>query len=296
MLYPAAWRINPALRPSLYPTCHFLIPFTLRFKIQTNCNYWRKIYSTSEAIGPWKYKDGLLFFKQRVYLLHNSPLVPSIILTVHNSNHEGYHKTLHRIAQDFYWQGMKTFIRAFMRQSLICQKHKAEKLTSSRSSSTFANSTSDLVEYLYGFHWMSAYLPRKSVLLVMVDHFSMHAHLLPIANPYTVVRVAHLFFDLNFFDVTFTSFFGLNCFGWVAINWLSALLIIYKVICKQRLSIALSTCICIALQVTVLTIGFNGYLGCSIVTTQATTPLLKLLHSKWYMADLLPLCCLIILD
>lgn len=95
----------------------------------------------SEAIGPWKYKDGLLFFKQRVYLLHNSPLVPSIISTVHNSNHEGYHKTLHRIAQDFYWQGMKTFIQAFTRQ-----------FTSSRSSSTFANSTSDLVEYLYGFH------------------------------------------------------------------------------------------------------------------------------------------------
>jgi hypothetical protein len=82
----------------------------------------------SEAIGPWKYKDGLLFFKQRVYLLHNSPLVPSIISTVHNSNHEGYHKTLHRIAQDFYWQGMKTFIQAFTRQCLICQKHKAENL------------------------------------------------------------------------------------------------------------------------------------------------------------------------
>jgi len=32
-------------------------------------------------------------------------------------------------------------------------------------------------------------------LLVMVEHFSMHAHLLPIAHPYTVVSVARLFFD-----------------------------------------------------------------------------------------------------
>ena len=29
----------------------------------------------------------------------------------------------------------------------------------------------------------------------MVDHFLMHAHLLPIAHPYTVVSVARLFFD-----------------------------------------------------------------------------------------------------
>jgi len=43
-----------------------------------------------EAVGPWEYKDGLIFFKRRVYLLHTSPLVPSIISALHNSGHEGY--------------------------------------------------------------------------------------------------------------------------------------------------------------------------------------------------------------
>ena len=58
-----------------------------------------------EAVGPWEYKDGLIFFKRRVYLLHTSPLVPSIILALHDSGHEGYQKTLHRVAHDLYWQG-----------------------------------------------------------------------------------------------------------------------------------------------------------------------------------------------
>nr|TKS14167.1 hypothetical protein D5086_0000042410 [Populus alba] len=66
-----------------------------------------------EAVGSWEFKDGLLFFKRRVYLLHTSPLVPSIIAAIHDSAHEGYQKTLHRVAQDFYWQGMKASIQTF---------------------------------------------------------------------------------------------------------------------------------------------------------------------------------------
>ena len=79
-------------------------------------------------MGPWEYKDGLIFFKRRVYLLHTSPLVPSIISALHDSGHEGYQKTLHRVAQDFYWQGMKTSIQTFVRQCIVCQKHKTEHL------------------------------------------------------------------------------------------------------------------------------------------------------------------------
>jgi len=115
--------------------------------------------------------------------------------------HEGYHKTLHRIAQDFYWQGMKTFIQAFTRQCLICQKqHKAENLHPAGllqplpiPLQTWSNISMDFIEWLPNSQ-------GKSVLLVMVDHFSMLAHLLPIAHPYTVVSVACLFFD-NIFEL-----------------------------------------------------------------------------------------------
>ncbi|KAF9662444.1 hypothetical protein SADUNF_Sadunf18G0053900 [Salix dunnii] len=68
-----------------------------------------------EAVGPWEFKDGLIFFKKRVYLLPDSPIISDIIAALHNSGHEGYQKTLHRNAQDFYWKGMKASVQAFVR-------------------------------------------------------------------------------------------------------------------------------------------------------------------------------------
>lgn len=55
-----------------------------------------------EVVGLWEYKDGLIFFKHRVYLQHTSPLVQSIIAALHEGSHEGYQKTLHHVAKDFY--------------------------------------------------------------------------------------------------------------------------------------------------------------------------------------------------
>jgi hypothetical protein len=64
----------------------------------------------------------------------------------------------------------------------------------------------------------------KSVLVVVVNCLSKYAHLLPLAHPYTIVSVAHLFFD-NIFklhglretivsnrDITFTSLFWTELF------------------------------------------------------------------------------------
>lgn len=47
-----------------------------------------------EVVGPWKFKDGILYFKNRIYLLTDSSLVPTIVKEMHSSTHEGYHKTL----------------------------------------------------------------------------------------------------------------------------------------------------------------------------------------------------------
>ncbi|XP_058006849.1 uncharacterized protein LOC131182184 [Hevea brasiliensis] len=82
----------------------------------------------AEAVGPWRYTDGILFFKNKVYLLPTSPLVASIITSIHDSNHEGYQKTLHRIAQNFYWKGMKFAIQTYVQQCPTCQRHKSKHL------------------------------------------------------------------------------------------------------------------------------------------------------------------------
>ena len=69
-----------------------------------------QLFQNREAIGPWDYKEGILYFKNRIYLLPDSTLVPLIVKEMHASTREGYHTTLQRMKLAFYWQGMRKFL------------------------------------------------------------------------------------------------------------------------------------------------------------------------------------------
>ena len=87
-----------------------------------------KLYEQGEIVGPWKYQDGVLYFKNRIYLLADSSLVTAILSEVHSSTHEGYHKTLQRVRSVFYWVRMRKKIKEFIRQCDTCQRKKAESV------------------------------------------------------------------------------------------------------------------------------------------------------------------------
>ncbi|KAF3635230.1 putative early nodulin-like protein 1-like [Capsicum annuum] len=82
-----------------------------------------------ELCSDWKVQDGLLLFKDRIYLLQNSPSLPTVLSAYHDSAHEGIHKTLHRIRGDFYWKGMKTDIATYVAACPVCQRNKSEHLS-----------------------------------------------------------------------------------------------------------------------------------------------------------------------
>ncbi|KAA8538347.1 hypothetical protein F0562_027830 [Nyssa sinensis] len=63
-----------------------------------------KLISDGEALGPWKFQNGLLFFKEKIYLAKDSSLTEDIISQFHGSTHEGFMKSFHRIRSTFYWQ------------------------------------------------------------------------------------------------------------------------------------------------------------------------------------------------
>ncbi|KAJ8754502.1 hypothetical protein K2173_005663 [Erythroxylum novogranatense] len=113
-----------------------------------------------EALGPWEYKDGIIYFKGRIYLAESSPLIHDIIFQFHNSTHEGFLKTTQRIRSTFYWKGLKRRIHISM-------------------------------DFLDGL----TSLRGKSTIFVVVDRLSKYAHFMAISHPYTAVSVAQVFFD-----------------------------------------------------------------------------------------------------
>lgn len=73
------------------------------------------------ASDQWSVKNGLLLYKHRIFLASNSPSIQTVMIALHNQGHEGYQKSLFRIARDFHWTGMKHHICDFVRAYGVCQ-------------------------------------------------------------------------------------------------------------------------------------------------------------------------------
>ena len=74
-------------------------------------------------------QNGLILYKDKVFLRSSSPLKSLVLQHVHNSplgGHSGYLKTLYGVKQDFFWWGMKSDVREHVKQCEVCQRIKVE--------------------------------------------------------------------------------------------------------------------------------------------------------------------------
>lgn len=69
---------------------------TIKEEVLTNpkLQHLVKLVQEGETVGPWEFKEGVLFFKNRIYFNSDYLLLPVIIQEFHSSTHEGIHKTL----------------------------------------------------------------------------------------------------------------------------------------------------------------------------------------------------------
>ena len=148
-----------------------------------------------KAVGPWELRDGLLLFKDRIYLDSGSAIRVDIINQFHGSSHEGFQKTFQRVRANFYWAKMREDIKAFIRECEICQRHKVEQLSPAGllqplpiPSRVWEDISMDFVDGLP----MSQ---GKSTILVVVDRLSKYSHFIPVTHPYTAVSIAQIFFE-----------------------------------------------------------------------------------------------------
>lgn len=175
-------------------------------------------------LGPWQYKEGLLFFKDRIFLSENSALITAILEQLHGGFHEGYHKTFQRIRANFYWKGMRSRIKEFIKECEVCQRHKVESLTPrgllqplSIPEKIWEDISMDFIDGLPSSR-------GKSTIFVVVDRLSKYAHFMALSHPYTAVSIAQIFFE-NIFklhgmpksivcdrDPAFTSQFWIELF------------------------------------------------------------------------------------
>lgn len=117
------------------------------------------------------------------------------MLVAHTVGHEGVQKTLHRLCADFHVPQDHKLVQELVRAYEVCQHNKSKQLH-----------LAGLLQPLGVLSWIwediamdfVEGLPRvcdKSVILTVIDRFSMYAHFIPLAHPYTASSMAKVFFD-----------------------------------------------------------------------------------------------------
>lgn len=139
---------------------------------------------------------GRLFYKGRVVLPSSSPLVQQLLQEYHSSatgGHNGEFKTYLRLADHWFWLGMRRHVTNFVRQCVTCQqqKHSHQKPAGLLQPlpiplHVWEDITMDFVEAL----------PRSGgfdTVLVVVDRLSKYAHFIGLKHPFTASSVAEVF-------------------------------------------------------------------------------------------------------
>ncbi|CAN6166876.1 unnamed protein product [Urochloa humidicola] len=169
--------------------------------------YWSDAFSSSvvtrlsidaNAVPHFTLKDGLLRYKNRVWIGHNPLLQQKLLLACHSSpvgGHSGVPVTYARMKKLFAWRGMKSAVHSFVRSCLICQQAKPDrsKLPGLLQPLPVPSSAWQVIsmDFVEG-------LPRSGAancILVVVDSFTKYAHFIPLHHPFTASVVAKTFLN-----------------------------------------------------------------------------------------------------
>lgn len=142
----------------------------------------------------WVICEGLMTYDGKVYLKSSSPLVKEVVLVVHNATHEGIHKTMEHIRNDFCRKGWKATIQSFIQSYMACQRNKWETLQPVDLLQPLPIRETIWSDVSMDFFEALPNVSGKSILLVVVDRSSKYANFLQTGHPYTPKSVAKAFF------------------------------------------------------------------------------------------------------
>jgi hypothetical protein len=148
------------------------------------------------AVAHFSLKDGLIRYKNRLWIGEDPHLQAKIVSALHSSpigGHSGVPVTYSRVKSIFAWKNMKSFVRSFVQQCQICLQAKPDR-------AAYPGKLQPLPVPPSAWHTISMDfvegLPRSGswdCILVVVDKFSKFGHFVPLSHPYTAHSVAQLF-------------------------------------------------------------------------------------------------------
>lgn len=138
-------------------------------------------------------RDGLLYYKQRLYITNDTGITAKILSLLHDGpigDHSVYDKTMHKMRMEFFWLGMKSDLKKYIKECEICQRVKSKNTLPGGllqpiflPSKPWINITIDFIE---GLPFSKGY----NVLWVVVGRFIKYAHFVSLTHPYMTLTLA----------------------------------------------------------------------------------------------------------
>jgi hypothetical protein len=195
-----------------------------------------KLAIDSAVVAHFSLKDGLIRYKNRLWIGEDPHLQAKIVSALHSSligGHSGVPDTYSRVKSIFAWKNMKSFVHSFVQQCQICLQAKPDR-------AAYPGKLQPLPVPPSAWHTISMDfvegLPRSSswdCILVVVDKFSKFGHFVPLSH-----HIQHTLL-LSCSYLTYTSSmvfqrpmyltetpsspapFGVSCSNWLVRNYTS---------------------------------------------------------------------------
>lgn len=141
-------------------------------------------------------QQGVLKYKGRLVLSKTSTLIPAILHTYHDSvlgGHSAFLRTYKRLTVDLYLEGMKSDVKKYVEECLICQQNKNLAVSSVGLLQLLDVPTRIWEDVTMGFIEGLPKYEGCDAILVVVDRLSKYVHFLAIKHTFTAKTVAAKF-------------------------------------------------------------------------------------------------------
>jgi hypothetical protein len=144
----------------------------------------------------FEWKNGILWYKNRIYLIPSSKFNMKVLRESHNSptsGHVGFFKTYYNARQSFYWKGMNKEIQIFVAECEICQRNKNENVMTPRLLHPLHILEQKWEEISMDFIEGLPMSEGKDKIFVVVDRLTKYAHFMAVRKTDSTKQIVDVF-------------------------------------------------------------------------------------------------------
>ena len=85
---------------------------------------------TTSTLADWTVEDSLTFYKGRCYIPDNLEVRRQVVSRYHDTlsaGHPGQLETQELVQRDYWWPGLATFVKNYVKGCALCQQHKINR-------------------------------------------------------------------------------------------------------------------------------------------------------------------------